>query len=323
MNIGLETGKKIMNFNYNEEVSKIEDSINEINNKLIPGHGGYMKYYIHSHYYNSKHIFNQIPDLSENDTLLEIGTYIGLPLILAKKKFGCKVLGTDVSKEIEKNKNFHKIYDLNVINVEFKNGDYPSLPFKNNSINCVIFSEVMEHLRVPPAQILAEIKRIITPNGCLIFSIPNIASSARISQLIVGQNIQPMFKNKIKEGGHITDVFGHVREYTKNEAVFLINQQNMIIEKLKLINNDGGVMSTIKRVLKKFFNVKNYSVYINPYDDVKNSNYIDRSKNMEGEILYVEKKFPLWGKVLSLILSLLPKYGESIIIIAKKRNANI
>ena len=106
-----------------------------------------------------------------------------------------------------------------------------------------------------------------------------------------------MFKNKIKESGHITDVFGHVREYTKNEAQFLMNQQNMIIEKLKLINNNGGVMSTIKRVLKKTFNVKNYSVYINPYDDVKNSNYIDRSKNKDGEILYVEKKFPLWGKI--------------------------
>ena len=312
-----------MNFNYKKEISKIEDVINEIEHKLHPGHGGYMKYYIHTHYHHSKYIFNQIPNLSENDTLLEIGTYLGLPLILAKKKFGCKVLGTDISSEIEKNKDFHSFYDLNVIDVEFKNRDYPSLPFKNSSINCVIFSEVMEHLRVPPAQILAEIKRIITPNGFLIFSIPNIASSARISQLIVGQNIQPMFKNKIKESGHITDVFGHVREYTKNEAQFLMNQQNMIIEKLKLINNNGGVMSTIKRVLKKTFNVKNYSVYINPYDDVKNSNYIDRSKNKDGEILYVKKKFPLWGKILSLILSLLPKYGESIIIVAKKPNAEI
>tara|TARA_B100001093_G_C26517353_1_gene880210 strand:- start:192 stop:599 length:408 start_codon:yes stop_codon:yes gene_type:complete len=103
-----------MSFNYSKEVSKIEDVINEIEHKLLPGHGGYMKYYIHSHYHHSKYIFDQIPELSEGDTLLEIGTYIGLPFILAKEKFGCNVLVTDTSVEIKKNKYFHKINDLKI-----------------------------------------------------------------------------------------------------------------------------------------------------------------------------------------------------------------
>ena len=277
-----------------------------------------MKYYLHSHYYHSKYIFDQIPNLTPNDTLLEIGTYIGLPLILAKKKYGCKIIGTDTSLEVEKNKDFHKITHLKMFELEFKSKSFPSLPFKDNSIKCVIFSEVMEHLRVPPSQILSEIKRILVPGGSLIFSIPNISSSARISQLIVGQNIQPMFKDNLKDMDHITDVFGHVREYTVGEARFLINKQKMSINKTKVISNNGGLFSTIKRFLKKMMGLKSSSVYINPYDDIDNSNFIDRSKNKEGETQYIEKKFPLWGKILSIILSFFPKYRESIVIIAKK-----
>lgn len=50
--------------------------------------------------------------------------------------------------------------------------DYEALPFADGSFDVVVFTEVMEHVRFP-RKVLAEIRRVLSPDGTLIGSVPN------------------------------------------------------------------------------------------------------------------------------------------------------
>lgn len=51
-------------------------------------------------------------------------------------------------------------------------GDIYSLKFKNNTFDCVLMMEVIEHLEYP-LEALKEVARVLKPNGELIISFPN------------------------------------------------------------------------------------------------------------------------------------------------------
>ena len=55
-------------------------------------------------------------------------------------------------------------------------GDAHFLPIEDHSIDCVICSEVLEHVSIP-TQLLLEIRRILKSDGICILSIPNDATS--------------------------------------------------------------------------------------------------------------------------------------------------
>jgi len=82
-----------------------------------------------------------------------------------------KVLGIDVLKssiDIAKEFNSHP-------NATYEVRDLITNPFPENSFNCILFLETIEHVE-NPFQYLKEFHRILKPNGCLILSTPNATS---------------------------------------------------------------------------------------------------------------------------------------------------
>ena len=60
-------------------------------------------------------------------------------------------------------------------NVTFEVRDVIKQPFPENSFDCILFFETIEHVE-NPAQFLREFHRILRPKGCLILSTPNATS---------------------------------------------------------------------------------------------------------------------------------------------------
>ena len=58
------------------------------------------------------------------------------------------------------------------INANFARIDVHCLPFPENLFDCVVITEVLEHL-IAPYRALEEIRRILKPKGILIISVPN------------------------------------------------------------------------------------------------------------------------------------------------------
>ncbi|WP_338898440.1 class I SAM-dependent methyltransferase [Streptomyces sp. TG1A-60] len=88
------------------------------------------------------------------------------------------------------------------------------LPFRSESADAVLFSEVIEHL-VDPDAALDEIHRVLRPGGHLMLSTPNLAAWYNRALLLAG--VQPVFSEVSLRGIHGrpgTEVVGHLRLYT-------------------------------------------------------------------------------------------------------------
>jgi len=123
------------------------------------------------------------------DTIVDVGCGEGITLEKLLKAFpGKNILGVDAEAENIGICNRHK---LPVIS-----GDVYQLPLENDSVDCVLFSEVIEHLD-HPEQALAEIRRVLRPGGRVIIIFPN-DFMFKVSRIMTG-----MIKEAFYDPGHV------------------------------------------------------------------------------------------------------------------------
>ena len=88
-----------------------------------------------------------------------------------------------------------------------------SIPFEDNLFDAVYFTEVLEHIAVTnPTVIFTEIRRVLKPNGLLVFSTPNICNLSNIYALMNDINI--FWASEIFYGS----LDRHNREFTPKEV---------------------------------------------------------------------------------------------------------
>jgi len=84
-------------------------------------------------------------------------------------------------------------------------------PYADASFDTVVCSEVIEHLKHDPANMLAEINRVLKREGKLILTTPNITSSMALYRILSGMHPQSWSIYTGKDGDR------HNREYTPRE----------------------------------------------------------------------------------------------------------
>lgn len=118
-------------------------------------------------------------------------------------------------------------------------GDVEDLPFKSNSIDVVVASEVIEHLLFPEKG-MKEIHRILKPSGVAIFSVPTDAPSrmkgSQKDKWIQGQLRSPcarLLNIGIDEFNQVVDYadFTHVTPFTALDFYRLVQAFGFIIER--------------------------------------------------------------------------------------------
>ncbi|HSV94362.1 MAG TPA: class I SAM-dependent methyltransferase [Spirochaetia bacterium] len=165
-----------------------------------------------------------IKAINRKVSVLDIGCGDGIyEKLLSQECFeDSNFIGVDFSKkQLSKAKQyFNKTYCVDL--------DSQKLPIKNNSIDIVICSEVLEHVFFPE-KIISEASRVLKPGGTLIFSTPNVASlQTRLSLFFSGFSPMINYKNN-KE---------HIRFYS------LIDIRQLFKEKL-IIKKEHGIGSAL------------------------------------------------------------------------------
>jgi SAM-dependent methyltransferase len=130
------------------------------------------------------------------------------------------------------------VYKTKINGIEIKEGDITKgLPFKDNSFECVILGEVIEHLPDPDFA-LSEIRRVLKKGGVLIISTPNLVSWA--NRLMVLFGIQPFFTEtstqvnlgrRFKILGQGGKVQGHLKIFTHRSLEEILIRENFKIDK--------------------------------------------------------------------------------------------
>lgn len=170
----------------------------------------------HSDYFKCcRERFSQIVNLAMRHVpaggrLLDIGNapgYLGLALL----KAGFSVDGINLSDAW--NSTYPDQECLNRFNVKSCNIEQDRLPYSDKSFDGIVFTEVLEHIAVKaPVQILQEFKRVLKPNGVVLFSTPNVCNLSNIVALAKGVNV--FWRPEIFYGS----LDRHNREYTPGEV---------------------------------------------------------------------------------------------------------
>lgn len=108
-------------------------------------------------------------DLKEDDTVLDIGSNLGYLAKKINEKGNCKVIGIDVNPDDLVYKAAEERTQGQ--DVHFLKASGTDAPFSDKTFNKIVMSHVLEHFD-DPAEVLNEVKRLLTDNGTFVVSIP-------------------------------------------------------------------------------------------------------------------------------------------------------
>lgn len=160
-----------------------------------------------------------VPDPPFNGArLLDIGIAYGFLAALLKEDGAWQCEGVDLAENIPVYGAFVRHHNIPLHSGKL--GIQP-LPFPDETFQAVIFSEVLEHLRLAPSLVFKELRRLLTEEGFLVLTTPNMARFTHILKLLGGRNPIEPFPSVITE--NITEYWTHVREYTMGELKNLLH----------------------------------------------------------------------------------------------------
>ncbi len=162
----------------------------------------------------------------ENEKIIDLGCGTGYYLfLLSSLPVKLNLTGFDYDKEAlsEAKNSLPK-------NIKFLSGDLHRMPFKDNSFDKAIISEVLEHLE-NDVKALKEIYRILKPGGMLVISVPSINYPFLWDPL--NYCLQRFFKFHIKKGFWSGIWSGHIRLYQLEDLTAVIKKAEFRIETIK------------------------------------------------------------------------------------------
>jgi SAM-dependent methyltransferase len=93
--------------------------------------------------------------------------------------------------------------------IELRLADATNLPFESCTFDAAICSEVAEHVPEDRA-VVREIARVLRPGGLLVFTVPILWNLGRLIEMLKRRSLK------------IRMMEGHLREYTRGEALSLL-----------------------------------------------------------------------------------------------------
>lgn len=195
-------------------------------------------------------------NVSPQARIIECGS-IPLMLTAALANAGYTLTGIDIAPE-------RYASAINALGVPIIKCDIEKelLPFESDSYDAVIFFELFEHLRINPIHTLAEVCRVLKPNGLLLLSSPNLRSLQGIKNFLFCNRaysccgeIFPEYE-KLELLGHM----GHVREYTTVEVTEFLRRVGFSCETIIYRGNYDTPFH--RSVIKVFPSLRPFVTYI-------------------------------------------------------------
>ncbi|HVA67716.1 MAG TPA: glycosyltransferase [Candidatus Binataceae bacterium] len=123
-----------------------------------------------------------------------------------------------------------KVRFLRRYGIPLLRGSAFALPFKDNSFDCIISSQVIEHIPFDDA-LFTELKRVLRPGGMLVIGTPDYAT-------IGWRMIEPVY-GFLKPGGYKDE---HITHYTRASLTKILERHGFIFEEADYILRSELIM---------------------------------------------------------------------------------
>lgn len=170
---------------------------------------------------------------SKNATFLDIGTGKGIaPRFFLK--LGCKSITID--NYVTGGDALRNAMEAGVTGVNCDITNTP-LPLEDESVDCILFADVIEHLIHSPKYPLMEFRRVLKKGAVVVASTPNAMRLSVRLRVLLGYSNWPFVGDYFDASYHE----GHHHEYTINEFKYVFTQSKFEILKFILT----GTVATV------------------------------------------------------------------------------
>ncbi len=160
-----------------------------------------------------------------NRRVLELGSSLGVNLLIARRLGASRVTGVDkfVFPEAGENAFSLSLSQLATLRsawsahgVDVLRHDLAEpLPFPDASFDLVVCNAVIEHLHGIHRHVFSDAARVLAPGGHFVFTTPNVASLLKRVRFFIGRSPNWDLRDYFEQGTNFT---GHVREFTVAEC---------------------------------------------------------------------------------------------------------
>jgi 2-polyprenyl-3-methyl-5-hydroxy-6-metoxy-1,4-benzoquinol methylase len=152
--------------------------------------------------------------------ILDVGCY-PYHLGAALEKLGADVWGISSAHEPITNKH------IAILNIETD-----IFPYKDNTFDLVLCSEVVEHLPHSPMLALQEMYRVAKPGGYVLITTPNINRSINQGKMLLGKSPMYSIDAFLENEGKGSNLYHrHNREFTLHELATLVKKTGWTVTK--------------------------------------------------------------------------------------------
>lgn len=169
-------------------------------------------------------------------SLVEIGTGRGWVSLLIRHFFpSLSVTAADVDIEVAVRERLERHGIRALTGCRFGGGG--KLPIDSGSFDICVCFEVFEHIIEVPELVFAELSRITSSGGRLLFTTPNLAYL--FSRVLLLFGIQPQFYlTGLRHGRRMPR--NHFREWTLPELQILMSESGLLVERHGFLYGHGG-----------------------------------------------------------------------------------
>lgn len=156
--------------------------------------------------------------VGKNKKVLEFGCSYGYMSEILINEFNCQVVGVEIDEEaaIKANQICQKVIVGDVEQLVFDE------VFDNQYFDVIIFADVLEHLK-DPWSVLKDVSKLLTQDGFIIASLPNVAYGGVIIDLLQG-------KFNYRSLGILDNT--HLRFFTRNSMIELFESSGYYISEI-------------------------------------------------------------------------------------------
>jgi len=150
---------------------------------------------------------------------------------------GSSLIVQSLNNAIGMEYNFGKLRYLSHHGIPLLRGSAFALPFKDESFDCVISSQVIEH--IPYDEVLfSEMRRVLRPGGMLILGTPDYAT-------IGWRIIEPTY-GYLLPGGYADE---HITHYTREKLTDILTRHGFKVDEVKYVVRSELIMRCSKEAL--------------------------------------------------------------------------
>ncbi len=188
--------------------------------------------YLDTHIDRLEKTLSLVPQGGPEQSILEMGAYLQItPALQTRLGYGhvrgCYYGPAGKSDHREKRSSEGETF---ACEVDLFDAEKDRFPYDDASFDTVLCCELIEHLPSDPMFLMAEVNRILKPNGSFVLTTPNISSVRAIAAILEGYHpgffpayLRPEADNEAR----------HAREYTPKEIHRLLAGAGFAIEKLE------------------------------------------------------------------------------------------